>query len=294
MHGFLALASFYSVAHGAFLTPAGRVSCAYGVPSGSNVEHHASSGGGFTVTHPDGSVVKHPPCRGEEGATVPDVGFKGGWQVYTKQDFSGTEDSIHSFVGSWNVPNAPAKYTKQTIFLFTGMQNEDWIPPDDGPKGKFDIIQPVLQYGPSGAGGGAYWMISSWYVPLGGLFDEATYSLPVRVATGDIIFGNMTRGGSSSFTIDSYVVGNASSHTSINVNQPRLSTQPWAYVAFESYADYDQLTCDEWPSEAVVFKELAHAPAAGAPNPFQWTAVQKDSICNASASIDGSNVKISF
>ena len=81
MHGFLALASFYSVAHGAFLTPAGRVSCAYGVPSGSNVEHHASSGGGFTVTHPDGSVVKHPPCRGEEGATVPDVGFKGGWQV---------------------------------------------------------------------------------------------------------------------------------------------------------------------------------------------------------------------
>ena len=42
------------------------------------------------------------------------------------------------------------------------MQNIDWVPPDNGPKGKFDIIQPVLQYGPSSAGGGKFWSISSW------------------------------------------------------------------------------------------------------------------------------------
>ena len=49
----------------------------------------------------------------------------------------------------------------QTLFLFIGAQNIDWIPPASGPKSKFDIIQPVLQYGVSGAGGGEFWSISS-------------------------------------------------------------------------------------------------------------------------------------
>jgi hypothetical protein len=138
-------------------------------------------------------------------------------QVYTKQDFSGTEESIHSFVGSWNVPDAPAKCgaafrirgpvsrMRKHACGWTGTrnrpsssspacrcartptnahthtnahtrththtprarprthtvsvrqsscitdrahapcQNEDWVPPDDGPKGKFDIIQVVAQ-----------------------------------------------------------------------------------------------------------------------------------------------------
>lgn len=60
-----------------------------------------------------------------------------------------------------------------------------------GPKSKFDIIQPVLQFGVSGAGGGEFWSISSWYVPEGGWFDSAIYSEPLTVEPGDTIFGNV-------------------------------------------------------------------------------------------------------
>ena len=52
----------------------------------------------------------------------------------------------------WTVPPAPATQNGQTIFLFPGIQNSTMI------------YQPVLQWGPSAAGGGNYWAVASWYV----------------------------------------------------------------------------------------------------------------------------------
>ena len=54
---------------------------------------------------------------------------------------------------------APATRSRQTIFLFNGIQNTG---------ANFGILQPVLQYGSSAAGGGAFWSIASWYVTSGG------------------------------------------------------------------------------------------------------------------------------
>jgi len=284
----------------ASLSPAGVVACAHEVPHGSHVTHHDE--GGFTVVPEQGEVLRIAPCnetqrgavRGGSRSNETGGAFKGGWQVYTKQDFSSTPVGtvgVHSFVGAWNVPDAPKTYTGQTVFLFTGLQNMDWVPPDDGPKGKFDIVQPVLQYGPSSAGGGEFWMMSSWYVPLGGWFDEAVYSKPVAVKEGDQIFGNMTRTGTKDFFIDACVQGNATSHTSITVSKPRLTAQPFAYVTFESYADYNNLTCDMWPTKPSVFTGLKHGSSG-----FNWTVVNKDSVCNASIQVDpqSTDVTINF
>ena len=108
-------------------------------------------------------------------------------------------------------------------FLFTGMQNINWIPPQPHPGTPFDIIQPVLQvshmhthahthtrthahahankhhatstdarsmvkYGPSAAGGWDYWAIASWYVTL---TDDVVYSDIQTVQSGDVIFGTL-------------------------------------------------------------------------------------------------------
>jgi hypothetical protein len=137
-------------------------------------------------------------------------------------------------------------------------------------------------------------MISSWYVPLGGWFDEAVYSTPVKVSEGDTIVGNMTRTGATSFFIDTAVAGNATSHTHIAVDKPRLAAQPWAYVTLESYADYDDLNCTMWPTKPSVFRALADVGAPGG-SPFNWTLVQKDAVCGAKAAVgSGGDVTLSF
>ena len=138
------------------------------------------------------------------------------------------------------------------------------------------------------------------YVPLGGWFDEAVYSTPVKVSEGDTIVGNMTRTGATSFFIDTAVAGNATSHTHIAADKPRLAAQPWAYVTLESYADYDDLNCTMWPTKPSVFRALADVGAPGAPgapggSPFNWTLVQKDAVCGANAAVgSGGDVTLSF
>ena len=145
-------------------SPAGPLSCVHEVPHGALVRHNTDAGGGFTVRHPSIGTATIAPCRSPRRASAapttspaapaasaapaapaaPAVigdaatGFKGGWQVYAKQNVG---SSLTGFTGTWTVPDAPAVYTGQTVFLFTGLQSSDWVPPDAGPKGKFDIIR---------------------------------------------------------------------------------------------------------------------------------------------------------
>jgi hypothetical protein len=83
----------------------------------------------------------------------------GGWTIYAYWN-NGTGTTISVFKTTWKVPPDPQTTGKQTIFLFNGIQNYG---------SNFGILQPVLQWGPSAAGGGQYWSAASWYVTSGGL-----------------------------------------------------------------------------------------------------------------------------
>src|SRR5215469_10733241 len=61
---------------------------------------------------------------------------------------------ISYFGTDWNVPPAPTTYSGQTLFIFNSIE----------PASFDSILQPVLQFGPSAAGGGQFWAITSWYV----------------------------------------------------------------------------------------------------------------------------------
>jgi len=252
-------------------TPVGLMhhSCVHKVPSGSTVEFR--DGAFYT------SSGRLPNCTKSSSMEAPL--FKGGWQTYTKQNLPG----VKTFLGNFNVPDAPQTYDAQTVFLFTGMQNIDWVPPDPRPKALFDIIQPVLQYGPSAAGGGEFWSVGSWYVPLGRIFDSAVYSELVKVNPGDDIFGNMTRVGDESWFIDTQVNGIS---TNITVKNARLESEPWIYVTLESYADYDDLECTEWPTLPCRFSNLKIFDDNDAPMIFNWTSITKDSVCDTKSSIE--------
>lgn len=94
----------------------------------------------------DFGEVKIVPSRAQESQ---------GWIAYAY--WTNTGAPIARFITDWTVPSVPADQNGgQTIFLFNGMQ--------DGTTATSYIIQPVLQWGPSAAGGGAYWAVTSWFV----------------------------------------------------------------------------------------------------------------------------------
>src|SRR5262249_39312006 len=80
-----------------------------------------------------------------------------------------------SLQATWKVPCAPRTVSGQLIYLFPAFQNTSWI------------FQPVLQWGYSGAGGGDYWAVASWYAD--GLNGPAFHTDAVRVEVGDTLVG---------------------------------------------------------------------------------------------------------
>ncbi len=101
-----------------------------------------------------------------------------GWVAYSY--WSNTDTTAHPvtyFSTTWTVPSAPTRQNNQTLFLFNAMQN--------GTTAASYIIQPVLQWGSSAAGGGKYWAIANWFVSG----SQAYYSALQTVSTGTVLQG---------------------------------------------------------------------------------------------------------
>jgi hypothetical protein len=103
------------------------------------------------------------------------------WVAYASSTQKTTYTSLTS---SFTVPPPPTDYKRITsVFLFNGLQ--------DKPTGMGAnyILQPVLQYGKSGCGGGNYWSIAAFYVSGSG---RAYCGKTIKVDEGDVINANMT------------------------------------------------------------------------------------------------------
>jgi hypothetical protein len=113
---------------------------------------------------------------------APVPAFGSGWITYASWSNT-TGTPVSRFATSWVVPPAPSTQSGQTIFLFNGIQNSTMI------------YQPVLQWGPSAAGGGNNWSVASWYAD--GQSGQSFYSSLVNVNAGDVLVGVMTLTGQS-------------------------------------------------------------------------------------------------
>jgi hypothetical protein len=205
------------------------------------------------VTLADGSSTVLPRCHslahlaarqerlkqaGATGETVTAT-LPNGWAAYT---YYGPHAPFDFFGGDWAVPNNPKEQKVQTLFLFTGFQN-DYLA--DSPNAVVSIIQPVLQWGPSEAGGGNYWSIASWFVSSNG---QAVYSTLKKVSAGERITGNMTLVGQK---WDIVAVGSSGASSGISVNPG--ATETYAFVTLEVYGVDD---CGEYPNGSTLFKNL--------------------------------------
>lgn len=164
---------------GYVVTPHGLIhrSCVRAVAAGETVDAQGA------VIAANGERTELPPCRHprldkrtlqpiEAGQNVsPTIN---GWIAYADWTAS---TPLGYFTATFQVPASPTIYGA-TVFFFPGSE------PTDGST----ILQPVLQWGESGAGGGNYWAAASWFCcPSGWL----THSALIDVNAGDTIASSM-------------------------------------------------------------------------------------------------------
>jgi hypothetical protein len=134
----------------------------------------------------------------------------GKWLAYAHWT-NGTGAPVSSFTAKWRVPKDPITKSGQSVFLFNGATN---LTNKKHGKKKKAIIQPVLQWGATAAGGGPYWAIASWIVTLNedNTTDHAFYTKLTRVEEGDELTGFLTAKESSSPHGFGYECGFEGSH----------------------------------------------------------------------------------
>jgi hypothetical protein len=145
------------------------------VPDGALAKVDAN--GDLVVLEGGVEVQRVPRCT---GLTWQSTGVKSasGWVASSNQEAptegTGWFKRIH---GEWTVPPAPTAANGQLIYMFNSLMPADYS----------RIIQPVLQWGVSPAGGGDYWSVASWDV-----IDAHTgfHSSLLRVEPGDRIVGD--------------------------------------------------------------------------------------------------------
>lgn len=161
-------------------------------------------------------------------ASVAGITYGSGWITYAGWT-NNSGSPINFFTTQWTVPPVPANQSGQTIFLFNGIQNSAFI------------LQPVLQWGVSAAGGGPYWAVSNWYVD--GQGGQAKYSPLVRVNPGDALVGVMRLTGQN---------GDLFSYSSSFDNIPNntldvadIEELTWANETLEAYSI---TSCADYPN----------------------------------------------
>jgi len=265
-------------------TPSGYLhkTCVHDV--GNNAKAVPQFDGSIFVTKEDGSHLRIPRCNYprliNEMRPHPQVDGSG-WQVFTVWDAG---QDLTTFNGTWNVPSNPPSYNDQLLYTFTGLQNSF----GDGEQG-VDIIQPVLQFGDSPAGGGAYWGIACWYVTSTGIGLHSTLQ---PAAAGDNILGVMTKPSATSaaWTIVATDTTTAAT-TQLLVDKSLGKFEPYAFVTLEVYSVTD---CNQYPTDPLNYVNL-EIDVNSQPVTPQWQTQSQQQICSESIVVNSaSSVTINF
>lgn len=239
-----------------------------------------------------------PPCPapsvGDDAGAGDDAGDDGGtgddgsvpsfrvngWVEYADWTAAQTPGRLAT---TWHVPDVPATDVGQTLFYF----------PSYEPSSGNAIVQPVLQWGVSAAGGGSYWAIASWWVGPKG---AARHSSLLQVNPGDTIRGTITAtqcddAGGCKFVIVTRdeTIDNARQLTVVE-SIPYTWTQA---AVFEVYRVTD---CSQLPANGVRFGSFVFDDQDGSPLGATWTPEYSvgTHACNFQVRTDGSGVTLGW
>jgi hypothetical protein len=220
-----------------------RPDCVHEIPSGAKVVLDEEGNPTGDVTLKGAMIAHYDPCPEEPISTrhtVSEVNVPGhvpsppfsGWVEDSQVDLSlSSSDNVDWEAGLWYVPSAPSA-NGGLIFLFNGI----------APTAQNWILQPVLQYGTSAAGGGNYWAIASWLVGT-----SAYHSPLVTVKSGDELDGyteQTATGSTLDYTSEAYDLSSGK-YSWISITSSGLH---WT-VAYEGVLEvYYVNSCSELPA----------------------------------------------
>lgn len=206
---------------------------------------------GATITNNNLAVTK--------SAVVPGLGT--GWITDAVWNNTNTANAISKFITTWVVPDAPVNNDNQTIYIFNGMQ--------DGVSATSHILQPVLQWGPSNAGGGNYWAATNWYGSGQGSTANYFYGTLVTVSAGTSLQGvmTMTAQNGSLYSYNSSFSGFPANSSMTVTNVPQLT---YAFETLEAYGV--QYSLDYPMTYEVPMTNIQILLNSGVNAPIQWTA----------------------
>ncbi|CAM5766824.1 hypothetical protein LMIY3S_01951 [Labrys miyagiensis] len=188
-----------------------------------------------------------------------------GWIVYSGWT-NNSGQPISRFATTWVVPPAPETEGDQTIFLFNGIQNSTMI------------YQPVLQWGPSAAGGGKRWSIASWYAD--GQTGPSFHTDLIDVNVGDTLVGIMTLTGHNGAKFDYSCEFHGIANTTLPISQVEELT--WANETLEAYGVTD---CSQYPATSkTVMRSIAISTGTATPN-LSWTVNDAHTECGGHTKI---------
>ncbi|KAH9483356.1 hypothetical protein JR316_0005462 [Psilocybe cubensis] len=242
-------------------TPSGPIhsSNVHVVPHGSLIQHEAST---VNVIAPNGTTIfSLPSNKAQRGlnATQPrdSLARRALQSGYVELAFWGNTapSPISTFSTLWSVPNVPENVDGQLLYIFNALEPQSF----DG------ILQPVLQFGVSPAGGGNYWSVASWW-----LYGSDVFATPVTpVSVGQTLVGVMTlqststSGGSTSYNYNSVFTGIPAS--SLSITSPEELT-----ITFEALEIYGASGPTDLPRGRTTMRAIDIVNQDGSRPPVSW------------------------
>jgi hypothetical protein len=210
------------------------------------------------IQHADGSVDANAPVCSyphytSTGSLVSDVQgmsetcIPGGssWVESVGATPTAPTTSYGKITATWTVPPAPSSNDGQTLFFFPGFE-------DCG--NTLSILQPVLQYGVSAAGGGNYWAIASWNCCI---TDVTWYSPLVNVSPGHTLLGTISstcKPGGNSCPTWNVVTEDKSTGGKTTLPKTSPHNQVWNWAFGGVLEVYNIQQCSDYPANGdVVF-----------------------------------------
>ena len=211
----------------------------------------------------------HMRKRDSSGNVVGDFGSTGraeasalseGW-ITSAQWNASPSNPVTSFRTTWVVPEEPANQSRQTIFLFNGMQGFSPLV----------ILQPVLQWGELSAGARKRWAVASWIVFGNG---SAFVTKLVNVKPGDTLVGVMTLANPSGPVFAYSCEFEGIDGTTLAF----LSSQPLTQLV-ETLEAYDLDSCSAYPdSRQTAFRRISVRTGTTTPT-LKWSAQDQVTDC---------------
>lgn len=210
-----------------------------------NTEHYINVNGSQIqiIETKTGSIInefKIEKSKDNSSLALNSADYSSGWIVFA-QIVPNDIELIHSFSTSWRVPSSPSVNSNQLIYIFNGLFS---FGSDIG------ILQPVLQWGKSPAGGGDYWAICNWFV-----IDNTHYfhDSPIKVDSGTELQGILeliSQNSDTTYNYSSSFVGYNNSELKVN----NISQLIFPYEALEAYRITN---CSDYPAdEKVVMSKI--------------------------------------